>query len=208
MLFRSPDCEPADFTVLTMPTRLAAIGDPNAHMDDAAGSLDRLLELADRDEAAGLGDAPWPPHFRKMEGESTRVAPSRAKSTTRKVVTKKTAAKPRSKMPLIVVANSPQKEKALAGLERWKANHPDAAKHLRSTTCSWIQCAGGHRRGRVSASTCATFRRRSGHCRKRPTLTTTRRACGVKRAGNAANGCRVQPWTLYRPIYTKMPMRA
>jgi bifunctional non-homologous end joining protein LigD len=134
-----PDCEPADFTVLTMPARLEEIGDPNAHMDDSAGSLERLLELADRDEAAGLGDAPWPPHFRKMEGEATRVAPSRAKSATKKTAgkkaaaktaAKKTAAKPRSKMPLIVVANSTKKEDALAGLERWKASHPEAAKHL------------------------------------------------------------------------------
>src|SRR5215210_380104 len=75
-----PDSEPADFTVLTMPARLSEIGDPNAHMDDAAGSLEELLELAARDEAAGLGDAPWPPHFRKMEGESRRVAPSKAKT--------------------------------------------------------------------------------------------------------------------------------
>jgi bifunctional non-homologous end joining protein LigD len=105
-------------------------------MDDAAGSLDQLLELAARDEAAGLGDAPWPPHFRKMEGEPARVAPSRAKSATKKAAatkkagTKKAVAKPRSKMPLIVVANSPDKEAALAGLERWKAAHPDAASHL------------------------------------------------------------------------------
>jgi bifunctional non-homologous end joining protein LigD len=129
-----PDCEPGDFTVLTMPARLKAIGDPNARMDDAAGSLEQLLELADRDEAAGLGDAPWPPHFRKMEGEPTRVAPSRAKSAkktaTKKVATKKTAAKSRTKMLLIVVANSPHKDAALAGLERWKARHPDAASHL------------------------------------------------------------------------------
>ena len=129
-----PDSEPGDFTVLTMPARLKTIGDPNAHVDDAAGSLEQLLELADRDEAAGLGDAPWPPHFRKMEGEPTRVAPSRAKSAKKtarkKVATKKTAAKPRSQMPLIVVANSPRKEAALAGLERWKARHPDAASHL------------------------------------------------------------------------------
>jgi len=76
-----PDCDPAEFTVLTMPARFKAMGDPNARMDDAAGSLDRLLELADRDEATGLGDAPWPPHFRKMEGEPARVAPSRAKGT-------------------------------------------------------------------------------------------------------------------------------
>src|SRR6267378_5263468 len=129
-----PDGEPGDFTVLTMPARLKAIGDPNAGMDDAAGSLDQLLELADRDEAAGLGDAPWPPHFRKMEGEPARVAPSRAKSATkmatRKVATKKPAAKSRSKMPLIVVANSPNKEAALSGLARWKNRHPDAASHL------------------------------------------------------------------------------
>src|SRR6202171_3679760 len=83
-----PDCNPADFTVLTMPARLKAIGDPNARMDDAAGSLEQLLELPDRDESAGLGDAPWPPHFRKMEGEPARVAPSRAKSA-RKTATKK-----------------------------------------------------------------------------------------------------------------------
>ena len=74
------------------------------------------------DEAAGLGDAPWPPHFRKMEGEGTRVAPSRAKPVPR--------SKPRKKMPLLVVANSPDKEAALAGLERWKSKHPEAAGHL------------------------------------------------------------------------------
>ena len=129
-----PDCEPGDFTVLTMPARLKEIGDPNALMDDAAGSLEQLLELADRDEAAGLGDAPWPPHFRKMEGEPARVAPSRAKSAakavTKNAATKKPTGKPRSKMPLIVVANSPEKAAALAGLERWKATHPDVASHL------------------------------------------------------------------------------
>jgi DNA ligase D-like protein (predicted polymerase) len=138
-----PDCEPGDFTVLTMPARLKAIGDPNARMDDAAGSLEQLLELADRDEAAGLGDAPWPPHFRKMEGEPARVAPSRAKGakqTTKKATGKtaalrksenrKTPAKPRSKMPLITVANSQDKEAALAGLERWKKRNPKAASYL------------------------------------------------------------------------------
>ena len=129
-----PDCEPGDFTALTMPGRLNEIGDPNASMDDAAGSLEELLALAARDEAAGLGDAPWPPHFRKMEGEPVRVAPSRAKSAVKsaakKVATKKTGPKSRSKMPLIVVANSPHKDAALAGLERWKARHPEAASHL------------------------------------------------------------------------------
>jgi DNA ligase D-like protein (predicted polymerase) len=123
-----PACEPADFTVLTVPTRLAESGDPHAAMDKAPGSLGQLLELAARDEAAGLGDAPWPPHFRKMEGEARRVAPSRAKGVRK--TAKKTPAKRRTKMPLIVVANSRNKAAALAGLERWKAKHPDAASHL------------------------------------------------------------------------------
>jgi bifunctional non-homologous end joining protein LigD len=118
-----PDCEPADFTVLTIPARFAEIGDPHRDIDTAPGSLDKLLELAAEDEAAGLGDAPWPPHFRKMEGEAPRVAPSRARSTG-----KKSAAKtPRTKMPLVVVANSPDKGAALAGLERWKSKHADIA---------------------------------------------------------------------------------
>src|SRR5262249_47165004 len=73
-----------------------------------------------KDEAEGLGDAPWPPHFRKMGGEAPRVAPSRAKSAAK-------AKAPRTKMPLVVVANSPAKNAALAGLERWKTRHPDAA---------------------------------------------------------------------------------
>jgi DNA ligase D-like protein (predicted polymerase) len=112
------NCDPADFTVLTVPKRFAEIGDPHEEMDQYAGSLDPLLELADKDEASGLGDAPWPPHFRKMDGEGTRVAPSRAK------------AKPREKMPLLVIANSPDKKAALAGLEKWKKKHKKAAKHL------------------------------------------------------------------------------
>jgi DNA ligase D-like protein (predicted polymerase) len=124
-----PDCAPADFTVLTVPARLASLGDPNRGMDAAVGSLDALLELAARDDAAGLGDAPWPPHFQKMAGEGTRVAPSRAKGAANATKATK-AAPPRSKMPLIVVANSPKKDAALAGLERWKARHPTAAAHL------------------------------------------------------------------------------
>ena len=123
-----PDCDPADFTVFTVPARFAAIGNPHAAMDESPGSLEKLLELADEDERSGLSDAPWPPHFRKMEGEGARVAPSRAKTAG----AKKPAAKkpPRSKMPLIVVANSSDKEAALAGLERWKLKHPEAAELL------------------------------------------------------------------------------
>jgi DNA ligase D-like protein (predicted polymerase) len=120
-----PECDASDFTVLTMPQRFAAIGDPHAGMDEAAGSLEALLALAARDEASGLADAPWPPNFPKMEREAPRVAPSRAKSAGKAAVKK-----PRAKMPLLVIATSPDKEAALAGLARWRARHAQASGHL------------------------------------------------------------------------------
>jgi bifunctional non-homologous end joining protein LigD len=120
------DCEPADFTVLTVPQRFAELGDPHAEMDASAGSLEKLLQLADEDQAAGLGDAPWPPHFRKMAGEGTRVAPSRARTAEKKPATKKT----RTRMPLLTIANSPDKNAALQGLERWKKKYAKVAKLL------------------------------------------------------------------------------
>ena len=116
-----PDCDPADFTLFTVPARFAAIGDPHADMDKAVGSLETLLEMAASDEASGLKDAPWPPHFRKTDSEAPRVAPSRARSAAKSA---------REKMPLIVVANSPDKEAALEGLERWKQKHAEASKRL------------------------------------------------------------------------------
>lgn len=119
------ECDPADFNVLTAPQRFAELGDAHADMDQHAGSLEKLLELAARDESEGLGDAPWPPHFRKMAGEAPRVAPSRARSSTSSA--KKA---PRTKMPLLVIANSPNKEAALAGLERWKRKHRKIVKFL------------------------------------------------------------------------------
>lgn len=115
------DCDPEDFNVLTVPKRFAEIGDPHQDMDLRPGALDKLLELAERDEASGLGDAPWPPHFRKMAGEASRVAPSRAKSAPKT---------PRVRMPLLIIANSPDKKAALAGLERWKRKHRKVAKLL------------------------------------------------------------------------------
>jgi len=116
-----PDCDPADFTVLTVPKRFAEFGDPHLGISTASGSLEKVLQLAAEDEAAGLGDAPWPPHFRKMEGEAPRVAPSRARSAMKKQ---------RTRAPLLVVANSPDREAALAGLERWKSKHPEVAMLL------------------------------------------------------------------------------
>ena len=115
------DCDPTDFTIFTVPERYAKLGDPHDEIDQFRGSLESLLELAAADEAAGLGDAPWPPHFRKVDGEAPRVAPSRAKPA---------AKAKREKMPLLVIAHSPDKQAALEGLERWKAKHAKVVEHL------------------------------------------------------------------------------
>ena len=109
---------PLDFTLKTVPALFAARGDAHEGIDAAAGSLDKLLELADRDEAAGNPDAPWPPHFAKGAGEGRRVAPSRA------------ARPKRAKLPVITIAQAKQKADALAGLERWKAKHPGVVDKL------------------------------------------------------------------------------
>jgi bifunctional non-homologous end joining protein LigD len=119
-------------SVLTIRQRFAEFGDPHSAIDAALGSLERLLELAAKDQAAGLGDAPWPPHFRKMEGEARRVAPSRAKTT---------AHKPRTKMPLVVAANSPNRDAALVGLERWKSKHTQAARLFHGPSARMHQAA-------------------------------------------------------------------
>jgi DNA ligase D-like protein (predicted polymerase) len=109
------DCDPADFTLATMPARFAERGHRHAEMDRHPCSLDALLELAARHERDGLGDAPWPPHYRKQDGEPSRVQPSRRRQP---------------KFPLIEVARADRKEDALAELERWRARHPEAAAHL------------------------------------------------------------------------------
>jgi bifunctional non-homologous end joining protein LigD len=105
-----PDCDPADFTLATMPARFKKIGDRHAGIDDHAHSLERLLELFERQ---GLGDAPWPPQYKKQAGEPPRVQPSRQKK------------------PLIEIGRAKHKEDAIAGLERWKQRHPKAAAHLK-----------------------------------------------------------------------------
>jgi hypothetical protein len=110
-----PSCDPHDFTLATMPRRFAEAGDVHAGMDERAYSIDALLELAARHERDGLGDAPWPPHYRKQAGEPARVAPSRRRQP---------------KHPLIEVARAERKADALARLEEWKARHPEAAAHL------------------------------------------------------------------------------
>src|SRR5262245_42130275 len=119
-----PDCDPAAFTLATAPERFARRGDAAAGIDEAVGSLDGLLELSAAQEAAGLGDAPWPPHYRKQEGEPTRVAPSKRKGSG--------TGRRQSRQPLVTVANAKHQKDALAGLERWKARHPEAAARLQA----------------------------------------------------------------------------
>jgi len=109
------DCDPADFTLTTMPGRYARLGDPHREMDRHAGSLEALLDLSARQEREGLGDAPWPPHYRKQPGEAPRVAPSKRRQ---------------SKRPVLEIGRARDKADALAGFERWKARHPDASAHL------------------------------------------------------------------------------
>src|SRR5207244_12947331 len=75
-----PGCDAAPVTLAPAPARLAQRGDASAAIDTAPGSLDKLLELSAAQEAAGLGDAPWPPHYKKQRDEPPRVAPSRMTS--------------------------------------------------------------------------------------------------------------------------------
>ena len=103
------DCDSADFTLSSMPARFKTLGDPHRAIDQHAGSLAGLLELFERQ---GLGDAPWPPHYRKQAAEPPRVRPSRRR------------------LPLLEIGRARRKEDALAGLERWRARHPQAAAHL------------------------------------------------------------------------------
>jgi hypothetical protein len=104
--------EPGDFTLATMPARFKKQGDLHKGIDDRPGSLEALLELF---EKQGLGDAPWPPHYRKQAGEPARVQPSKRRTP---------------KHPLIEIGRAQRQEDALAGLERWKTRHSQAAAHL------------------------------------------------------------------------------
>jgi len=108
-------CDPRDFTLATMPRRFAELGDRHAAIDSHRGSLAPLLELSARHKNEGLDDAPWPPHYRKRAGEPSRAQPSRRRTT---------------KYPLIEIGRAQRKEDALAGFERWRTRHPDAAAYL------------------------------------------------------------------------------
>jgi DNA ligase D-like protein (predicted polymerase) len=132
------DCDPAAFTLVTAPARFAERGDASTGIDGDGGSLEKLLALAAAQEASGLGDAPWPPHYKKQAGEPARVAPSRKKGAGSGVGTGTGAGtsagartgRRQSTQPLITVAKAQHKDEALAGLERWKARHSEAAAKL------------------------------------------------------------------------------
>ncbi len=143
------DCDPADFTLATVPGLVAADGDMGSGIDDAAGSLEGLLELSRRHEAEGHGDAPWPPHYAKQAGEPPRVQPSRRRRPAHGHGEGDAAAGPSppvtrpggltrptptgrrtSSIPVIEIARAARKADALDGLERWRARHPEAAARL------------------------------------------------------------------------------
>jgi len=137
-----PGCDAERFTVDTVPKRFAELGDPFEHMDDAADSLERLLELSTQHEEAGFGDAPWPPHFAKQAGEPPRVQPSKRRKASGKPERQGVVPPPapgkragptgrrRTTMPLIEVARAASEAEAREGLERWKGRHPEAWTHL------------------------------------------------------------------------------
>lgn len=108
-------CEPGDFTLATIPARFTKLGDRHQGIDEHPGSLESLLELSARHERDGLGDAPWPPQYKKRAGEPPRVQPSKRRAI---------------EHPLIEIGRAPHQEDALAGLERWKRRHPSVVDHL------------------------------------------------------------------------------
>ena len=161
------DCDPGAFS---WPPRRRGLrkGDDRPGIDSAAGSLDALLELSASQEAAGLGDAPWPPHYKKQRDEPPRVAPSRRKasgpSTERHGHRKST-------QPLITVAKAARKADALAGLDRWKARYPEAAARLQEDDVLVDSMRGRGPTGLASGSICAMFPRASARQKIPPNLT-------------------------------------
>jgi hypothetical protein len=138
--------DPDELTIETVPARLRERGDPGAEIDEVAFPLEPLLELGDRDEREGIGDAPWPPHFPKAEGEPPRVQPSKRRKpppAAAKDDGPKTGRR-RSTKPLVEIARAETKDEAMAGLERWKERHPEAASLLRASDVLVDSMRGRH----------------------------------------------------------------
>ncbi|HUF06496.1 MAG TPA: non-homologous end-joining DNA ligase [Candidatus Binatia bacterium] len=153
-----PAAELDDFTLRSVPERHARLGDVGAGIDDRAFSLEPLLDLVARHEAEGLGDAPWPPHYAKQAGEPARVQPSKRRappdgtapdpSAPRGRIGSVAPAMPspparnpdgsvpptgrrRSTQPLLVISQAADRADVLAGLDRWRERHPEAAASVR-----------------------------------------------------------------------------
>ena len=141
------DVDPAAFTISTVPQRLRERGDPGAGIDEVAFGLEPLLELADRDEREGIGDAPWPPHFPKAEGEPPRVQPSKRRKEPRPAAGDgpKPTGRRKSTKPLLEIARAETEDEAQQGLERWKARHPDVVGHLEPHDVLVDSMRGRHR---------------------------------------------------------------
>ena len=122
-----PDCDASAFTIDSVPARFAAEGDPSEGIDEEHGSLELLLRLADQQEAAGMPDAPWPPHFAKAAGEPPRVQPSKRRLGTVPLPAPGKKVGPtgrrRTTVPLIEVARAATESEAREGLERWRQRH-------------------------------------------------------------------------------------
>lgn len=124
---------PEDFTLKTVPQRVRTLGDPHALIDASPCSLEATLELSARQEREGRGDAPWPPHYQKAEGEPARVAPSRAKKAPKVEgdgAAKSPTGRRKSTKPMIEIARAKKKDDALAALETWRAAHAAVVPHL------------------------------------------------------------------------------
>ena len=131
----------------------AAQGDRHEGIDEAVGSLEALLELSARHEAEGLGDAPWPPHYRKQAGEPPRVQPSK-----RKPVEASPSGRRQSTKPLIEIARAARKDDASLASNAGRRVTRRRPRSSSRPTCWWTRCAAAPRRGRASASTSSTCR--------------------------------------------------
>jgi bifunctional non-homologous end joining protein LigD len=142
-----PEVEPEAFTLRTVPDRLHSVGDPGADIDDHVGTLESVFELSERQAHEGQGEAPYPPHFPKAEGEPVRAQPSRRRNSIRAKEPAEEGSVPppapgkksgptgrrRTRMPLIEIARAASEREAMEGFERWKARHPEVVPHLEPT---------------------------------------------------------------------------
>ena len=161
-----PTAEAEDFTLATVPALYAERGDPGAGIDEAAGSLEALLELSARDEAEGLGDAPWPPTYRKSPGEPPRVQPSkqrrpdadydtpRGRGRTREEPTRRSSGSPG---PGHAARRHPTAPRAGPRRSRSSRSHGRPGR-----TKPWPASSAGRRAARTAAAAPRTGRRPGG----------------------------------------------